>query len=308
MENRPNTNISRRTLLSALGNSSAFLLAPRWARAEGIRRWRAYWNTPYGQVHVHNAAPSGSGAQRTPLMCFHPTAYSGAFFAEYQELMAEDRWVICPDTPGFGASYKPEAYPNMEQYASAMAAVLDGLGFGNGGAGAVDVLGFHTGCFIATELAVLRPDLVRRLVLPGIPYDTGKERKEQLERTAKPSPLYKDPEELSRMWKERFEWQGEAVSLPRLLQLLGEELLSGPNYWWAYRAVFTYEAQERLPLVKAPTLAIATGGDLFEKTQAAAALIPNATVENYPDREAPLFNKHYELMADVTRRYLDAPG
>jgi pimeloyl-ACP methyl ester carboxylesterase len=271
----------------------------------GVRWWKAYWNTRGGQVHIHNAAPAESVRQKTPLVCLHPSAYSGAFFAEYQALMAVDRWVLSPDTPGFGASFKPTAVPTMEDYANTLAEVLDGLGFGTGGAGPVDVLGFHTGCFIATELAAQRPDLVKRLVLPGIPFHVGEERRAQYKKNAKPKALYEDPKELGRMWEERWEWQGVAVSLPRLLELLGEELVGGPNTWWAYDAVFSYAAEQQLPKITAPTLAIATGGDLFEPTKAAAQLIPNSTLESFPDRDAPLFNKHYALTAEVTRRYLD---
>ena len=270
-----------------------------------VRWWKAYWNTRGGQIHVHNAAPEANIRQKTPLVCFHPSAYSGAFFAEYQALMAQDRWVLSPDTPGFGESYQLAKIPTMEDYALAMADVLDGLGFGEGAAGPVDALGFHTGCFIAAELAVQRPDLVRRLVLPGIPFHVGEEREAQYKKNAKPKPLYQDPTELGRMWEQRWQGQGHAVTLPRLLQLLGEELGSGPNSWWAYDAVFSYRGEEQLPKIKAPTLAIATGGNLFEPTKAAAKLIPNTTLKTYPDRDAPLFNQHYELIAEVTRRYLD---
>ena len=298
--------IDRRQVLLGFAATLAAAGLPRAAQGSEVRWWRAYWETTAGQIHVHNAAPQGSGAQRTPLVCFHPTAYSGNFFKEFQALVATDRWVMCPDTPGFGGSFKPQQPPTMRSYAEAMAEMLELMGFGSEGSGPVDLLGFHTGCFIATEIAALRPDLVRRMVLPGIPFQTGEARHKALEANAKPKPLYSDPEELTRMWEQRWEWQGEAVGLPRLLELLGEELRSGPTSWWAYRAVFTYEAEQRLPLIKTPTLAVATGGDLFEPTKAAAALVPNAQVEEHPDREAPLFNLHYELMAEVTRRFLDA--
>lgn len=303
----PSPLMDRRQLMLGLSAlSTATLIAPTRVLGETpVRWWKAYWNTRGGQIHVHNAAPEAGVPQKTPLVCFHPSSYSGAFLAEYQALMAKDRWVLCPDTPGFGESYQPTEIPSMEDYALAMADVLDVLGFGAGAAGAVDVLGFHTGCFIATELAVLRPDLVRKLVLPGIPFQVGAERKAAYKKNAKPKPLYEDPTELPRIWEERWEHQGAVVKLPRLLQLLGEELGSGPNSWWAYDAVFSYRAEQRFPKIKASTLAIATGGDLSEPTQEAAKLIPNAKLETYPDREAPLFHQHYELMAQVTRRFLD---
>ncbi len=51
----------------------------------------------------------------------------------------------------------------MAGIAGAMADALDGFGLRRKAAlGAVDVFGFHTGVFIASELAITRPDLVRR--------------------------------------------------------------------------------------------------------------------------------------------------
>jgi len=303
----PIPRLNRRQLLAGAASLTASTGLPGgvWAADPSVRWWKAYWNTRRGQVHVHNAAPAEPVRQQTPLVCLHPSSYSGAFFAEYQALMAMDRWVLCPDTPGFGASFKPLEVPTMEDYALNLAEVLDGLGFGAGAAGPVDVLGFHTGCFIATELAVQRPDLVKRLVLPGIPFHVGKARKAQYKKNAKPKVLYEDPAEVGRMWEERWKFQGKAVSLPRLLELLGEELVGGPNTWWAYDAVFSYAADIQLPKITTPTLAIATEGDLFEPTKAAARLIPNSTLQSYPEHDAPLFNKHYALMAKVTRQYLD---
>lgn len=295
--------MTRRNLLSA---ALAAALAPPMATAiPAVRTWRAYWPTPLGQLHVHNAAPQGSGGTRTALVCFHPTAYSGNFFAEFWEHMATDRWLLCPDTPGFGSSDLNKEAPTMGDYADAMAACLDSLGFGEGGAGPVDLLGFHTGCFIATELAARRPDLVRRIALPGIPFESGADREEALARTAKPSELYSDPRKLESHWRERWEWQGKAVTLPRLLDLLAEELKSGPDYWWAYRAVFTYPVEERFPLVKAPALALATGGDLFEPTQAACDLLPDCRVVRRDELEAPLFNAHAGEVAKEVRKFLD---
>ena len=301
--------VTRRTLLGG-GIALALLRRPGIVLAadSDLRFWRQYLPVRDGlQVHVHCAAPVDPAASvHRPLVCFHPTAYSGAFFAEFAALMAADRWVISPDTPGFGNSDQPAQMPTMHDYAAAMADALDGLGFGRLGAGAVDLLGFHTGCFVATELAAQRPDLVGRLVLPGIPFEEGAERAKSLKENAKEKAYFTDAQEFARMWLTRYEWQGSAVTIPRLLELLGEELKSGPDHWWAYQAVFTYAAEKRLPLVTQPVLAIATEGDLAEPTAAAAALMPNARVERYPDLDAPLFNKHHAAMNTIVRRFLDS--
>ena len=42
-----------------------------------------------------------------------------------------------------------------------------------------DVMGYHTGVFIAVELAIENPNLIRKLVLPGIPFYIEPERSEK---------------------------------------------------------------------------------------------------------------------------------
>ena len=75
------------------------------------------------------------------------------------------RRVMAMDTPGYGRSDPPPEPQPMIELAGTAADALDALGYGANGQGAVDVIGYHTGTFIASELAVIRPDLVRRLVL-----------------------------------------------------------------------------------------------------------------------------------------------
>ncbi len=48
--------------------------------------------------------------------------------------------------------------------------LLDQLGFSE-----FDILGYHTGALTGTEIAIRRPDQVRRLVLIGLPILTQEE-------------------------------------------------------------------------------------------------------------------------------------
>ena len=129
---------------------------------------KRYVNLGRGQIHLRDAAAEAP-SDRPTLVCLHPTPSTGLFYREFQQAMARDRRVICPDATGFGMSYRPERVLSLAEYATDLGLVLSELGFGANG-GAVDLLGFHTGAFVACELAVLEPDLVRRLVLPGMPF------------------------------------------------------------------------------------------------------------------------------------------
>ena len=107
------------------------------------------------------------------------------------------------------------AAPVALAWAGPAADALDALGYGANGQGAVDVIGYHTGTFIAAELAVIRPDLVRRLVLPGIPYNAGEKRKEMYEQYARRKELTEDGSNAMEVWRFWVNGRHPGVSLQR---------------------------------------------------------------------------------------------
>ncbi len=259
----------------------------------------------FGQVHVYIAAALNDTGAKTPLMCFHPTALSGDFFHDFMLEMSKDRLVMAMDTPGYGRSDPPPEPQPMEELAGTAADVLDALGFGANGQGAADVIGYHTGAFIAAELAVRRPDLVRRLVLPGIPYRVGEERRELYEQYAKPTPLTEDGSKAMEIWKFWVNDRHPEVSLQRGASHFADHLQSGPYSWWAYHSVFSYPAEERLPLVRQPVLVPNTHGNLQEASRAAAELIADVKVVEMPDLTHGVFDVGVDRLAAVSREFLD---
>ena len=266
---------------------------------------RRYVDGRFGQVHVYIAAALNDTGEKTPLMCFHPTALSGDFFHDFMLEMSKDRLVMAMDTPGYGRSDPPPEPQPMEELAGTAADVLDALGHGADGGGAVDVIGYHTGTFIAAELAVQRPDLVRRLVLPGIPYRAGEERRELYEQYAKPTPLTEDGSKAMEIWKFWVNDRHPEVSLQRGASHFADHLQSGPYSWWAYHSVFSYPAEERLPLVRQPVLVPNTHGNLQEASRAAARLVPDATVIEMPDLTHGVFDVGVDRLSAVSREFLD---
>jgi pimeloyl-ACP methyl ester carboxylesterase len=75
---------------------------------------------------------------------------------------------LAPDLPGFGATPAPTAPWGSEEYAQAVARLLEEAAGAAPGAGLV-VVGHSLGGRIAVRLAAARPDLVRGLVLSGAP-------------------------------------------------------------------------------------------------------------------------------------------
>lgn len=273
------------------------------AAARRIRR--RYVDGRFGQIHVYVAAALDDTSAKTPLMCFHPTAVSGDFYRDFMLEMSRDRLVMAMDTPGYGRSDPPPEPQPMIELAGTAADALDALGYGVDGQGAVDVIGYHTGCFIASELAVIRPDLVRRLVLPGIPFNVGEQRQEMYEQYAKPGELTEDGAKAMEIWDFWVTGRHPDVSLQRGASHFVDHLQSGPYSWWAYHSVFSYAAEERLPLVRQPVLVPNTHGNLQENSRAAAALIDDVRVIEMPDLTHGVFDIGVDQLSAASREFLD---
>ncbi|MCC5870353.1 MAG: alpha/beta fold hydrolase, partial [Gammaproteobacteria bacterium] len=232
--------------------------------------------------------------------------YSGYFYDEFAQVMARDRVVLCPDTPGFGGSERPPSRVGVTDYALAFADVLLGLGYGEGAAGAVDVLGFHTGAVLAAELGIERPALVNRVLLIGLPFYVDDARQTALHAELARDKAYMDDiDALGQEWRAYVEWQGHKLSRERLLSLFAEQLRAGRQLWWPYDAVFTWPGRTRLPKLGRPTLLLAEGEALYQTTVDAKAFIPNATLWEYPEIQAPAFNAYHEELAAAVRRFTD---
>ncbi|HUJ35639.1 MAG TPA: alpha/beta fold hydrolase [Solirubrobacteraceae bacterium] len=98
--------------------------------------------------------------QGRPLVLLHGVGASRAIWRRVTPALAEDRHVIAPDLPGFGES---SAAAKGFELAGVAEVLADRLAECAGEP--FNLLGNSLGGAVALELAVLRPDLVRRLVL-----------------------------------------------------------------------------------------------------------------------------------------------
>ena len=105
---------------------------------------RDYADSRLGQIHRRIKPATGSG---TPLVCLHPAPFSGIYFETIMPLLDIPGGIIAPDYPGFGGSDRIDGLPSIENFAAAMHDAIDDQ------TGPVDLLGFHTGCLVAVEMA-----------------------------------------------------------------------------------------------------------------------------------------------------------
>lgn len=129
-----------------------------------VRTRRAYFDFQHGQLHVRTAFPTTGGFdEQVTLFCLHGGQSSSRNFAKLLPEIADVRSVYAPDLPGCGES---DASPHgtVSEAAGAVSDLARDLRLRQ-----IDLLGVHTGAAVALELAAAKPELVRRLVLVGIP-------------------------------------------------------------------------------------------------------------------------------------------
>jgi len=129
-----------------------------------IRTRRAYFDCRYGQLHVRTAFPTTGGFdEQATLFCLHPLDASSRAFSRLLPLLADVRSAYAPDLPGHGES-DPSPTNSVADAAAAIADLAGDLRLRQ-----IDLLGVQYGAAVALEIAGARPELVRCLVLAGVP-------------------------------------------------------------------------------------------------------------------------------------------
>lgn len=271
-----------------------------------VRTQKIYAPSRYGQMHVVCAEPV-AGHARTPVVCFHQSPSSGAQYKVFQQVMATDRLVLCPDTPGFGGSDGPSSPVTIPDYAAAMAEMLDHLGYGAGRKGGVDVVGCHTGTLIGTALAGSRSDLVRKLALPSLALFTEDERAKMKAQYGGPQPILTDPDFVPKVWRQTVIDGSKDFTPERRLELFAERLRSGTRAWFGPEASLNFDCATALKAVTQPVLLLVLNEMLGPNTRRAADIVKTATVIDISDRAGHgAWDSDPEALAKPIRAFFDA--
>ena len=263
---------------------------------------RGYFESRYGQLHVHNAIPPGGGFDEgTSLICLHATPRSGSSMLPLLEQMGMDRSVYAPDLPGYGSSDSPPARPAIADYAAAVADFCTNMRFRQ-----VDVLGYQTGALVGAELALVLPGVVRRLVLMGVPVPDEAER-ETFRRAPWPVAPVADGSHLPVEWERSRNVVHEGAPLETLARSFADKLANGPLAWWGMHAAMQYPADERLRLITQPTLLIRSRDRRGMDSTRARDLLPKArAVEQAEVYGSDLFESAAIPVSAVLREFLRA--
>ncbi|MBE9574738.1 MAG: alpha/beta hydrolase [Proteobacteria bacterium] len=219
---------------------------------EEITVQRGFTNTPDGQIHY---AMAGQGK---PVLLLHQTPRSWDEYRDVLPLIGKRYWAIAMDIVGFADSYRPEKEGSIEQYAEGVIAFLDAMSIDR-----ASMVGHHTGGVIAVEVAASYPDRVDKLVLSSTPYVDAEDRKRRKTRPPIDEVEFKeDGTHLVELWQRRMAFYPK--NRPDLLtRFVIDALKVGERMEEGHRAVSKYRMEDKVHMIKAPTLVLAGTDDPF---------------------------------------------
>jgi len=234
---------------------------------------RRYTYGPFGQVHLYEAGERGTGQR--PMVCFHQSPLSGRTFDVFMRALAGERYLVAPDTPGYGQSDAPPEALSIAGYAEAHGTVIDAMALGE-----IDVIGVHTGARIAVEFTRQRRGQVKHVVLFGAAVYTDEERAKQRAWTgaALQSTEDSDGTHLTSLWNNWAQFRGPGVTDAMIERYLSDSLRNRGNAAYAMKAVFSHDMGVALADLDQPILVFNVQDDIYAATARSAEVIKNGQV------------------------------
>lgn len=260
---------------------------------------KGYSVTKIGQIHWRIWGPDASTDQRD-LICLHPSPFSGLAYQNLGPKLARDRRVIAPDYPGYGGSDRTDA-PSIENYAELMLAVADDLEC----SATIDVLGFHSGCFVAAEMARKQPSKVSRLCMIDIPAFEPEDIADLISDHKGAFLISEHLECLRKEWDTTFASRLQTQGKIEAFAMFVEQLRSGENRNDAAIAAFAYPWRRHFPEITVETLIMATQSILLEGTRNCAGVVPGAQLTERLDITRSVLDESASETAGEIRNFLE---
>ena len=221
---------------------------------------RGFVDTPDGQIFYREA---GSGP---PIVLIHQILRTSLDYKFVMPILAEGHRVIAFDSVGCGDSDPPPKPYTIEEHGTAISRAMEALSLEPATVG-----GHHSGADIAMEVALQRPDLVKRSVFSGLGYvsdpTTLPELHAKASKLSDPAPQL-DGSHLLPLWKEGIQTNWGKPRFPEdridlMADFFLEQVKTGPRRFEQYMALFAYDATKKLPAVSVPILFIRSTDDIF---------------------------------------------
>jgi pimeloyl-ACP methyl ester carboxylesterase len=261
---------------------------------------RSYAECRFGQVHLWTAYPSGGGFdERIPIVCLHHAGGSGRLFGPMLRELGTDRSVYAPDMPGHGTSDAPAVRTSITDLAAAIGDFIDSLRLRS-----VDLFGYQAGALVATELAIARPQQIRRVMLWGVANYSTQERA-ALHAQSSVLGSKDDGSDVTDEWRNLLARKGQGTPTSAVAEDLSDRLRAAAHGARAYAASIDYPTAERLPLLKQQTLVLRLRDEFAEYAPRVRTALPNGSLLDLPEYGQGFISAAPQRFAAVSREFLD---
>jgi pimeloyl-ACP methyl ester carboxylesterase len=155
-------------VLIALGIVNALVLDSQTKPAEVTADGGKIESASSVDLQVFDSPATGSGPEGAPIVLLHCFGCSSQWWNPILGKLNEHHRVVRIDLIGHGGSEKPQSGYEIEAQAAAAAEALNSLGVQG-----ATVVGHSLGGIVATSLAEQASELVDRVVLIGVPSESG---------------------------------------------------------------------------------------------------------------------------------------
>jgi pimeloyl-ACP methyl ester carboxylesterase len=251
----------------------------------------------HGKVYVHRV---GGG---DPIVFLHAVGGHAKGWVEITKHLEQHFACYTLDLPGHDHSDIPPVKYSMEDYADAVAEVMDAIGLEK-----ANVVGGHTGAMVALILAARYPKLVGKLVLDGLPYWNKKQGQIIWERWF--SPMYTDTDSYHVPVIPLDDWEEARSKNPGLKREEWEtrhSMSQKSRLWWrlSQEANSGCDIASFGPKVKVPTLRLFGEGDTLRRTEDKANQeIAGSVLKVIPDCPGLVAKYKPEILAKETLDFL----
>ena len=253
---------------------------------------RGYIDTPEGQVHYRT---EGSGE---PILLLHKAGLSSDEYTEMLPFLGKYFRAIALDTLGYGNTELPAKEPKFDDYVKNIEHFISSMQLKN-----INIVGHLLGASFAVEIAAVHPERVKKLVLWDCIFLEPEVRRETQEEYSTEHVEFKsDGSHLIDVWKSRG--PKPDISL-KLVQRSAVEYLKsslGAASGVSHRALFAYDIEPKLPMIKCPTLLlISKGSPLYPRQEAIKNLISRCQTKEIENAGPfPFWEKAEEISKIIT--------
>jgi len=260
---------------------------------------KAYAQTQFGQIHVCRWDAKGT-IDHPPLVCLHPIPYGGIYYKTIAPLLNDGREIIALDYPGYGGSDSIGDKPSIREYAQAMIEALADLGVSE----PYDLFGFHTGCLVGPEMALIAPQNVRRMILIDVPYFDKAQQEAMYDKVVVPNNINHELSSLEKFWNFTVRKRMDDMPFERGYELFLEQAKAGNGEYLGFHAAFTYPCEDLFSKNTHETLIIATTSGLLDATRATAKILPKSELIECLDITSSVMETGVDKIADLSLDFL----